>query len=529
MLSIKRRKEANTTIGRIPEEGRTVAGVVRVTSRGKAADCLGENIMQPTLLELSEVIADHIYDMFDLDRFSMEADGNGQGFMHAFVELINTSPEISMKGWVWHKESDEVLCELPEIKMSNCKSCEFSAPFQIEDDLTPTDLLLSVEAAWFVDGHRQDVIKTVDCTLTGGKLDYIHIHPVKKEKPEDAPTIIGMEPESGGEKPQIFKNDPDHIVTCFLRYPEQYMDVDYMVNFGRPYSLNYRPLFGIPGQGSVFGISGTTFVSGKGECYLYPENGGVMLAASTHNSAVRLQKMDWMHQEANRLDTSEYHTYPGDIIVEGNGANAWYSMMTAWKHGSEYFNEEGNLTSHYYDYELRLDLNFLDEYQKTLPPLTLLVTSRKTTTQANYIRRVLPLRGMYGCVANGTLISTVRGLVPIEEIKIGDMVVGIDKPDKVMNIWRGEEPNGLISIKGDGFELLTTADHPVVTEYGMKRAGKLKEGERVMTENGLRPVQIMHRSNPVSVYNLDTENEMPFFAEKVLVGGMQAQNNRYLD
>ncbi|HPB33356.1 MAG TPA: DNA gyrase subunit A, partial [Caldisericia bacterium] len=104
------------------------------------------------------------------------------------------------------------------------------------------------------------------------------------------------------------------------------------------------------------------------------------------------------------------------------------------------------------------------------------------------------------CFIKGTLISTPRGLIPIEEIKIGDKVYtqnGIETVTELymmpeQNLIEIELENGIrnISTKGQMFKVLTND-----LNFIWKRAEDLKSDDYIVIKSG--------EFNPESYYKID--------------------------
>jgi len=119
--------------------------------------------------------------------------------------------------------------------------------------------------------------------------------------------------------------------------------------------------------------------------------------------------------------------------------------------------------------------------------------------------------GLFGCFIAGTLISTSNGMVPIEEIKAGDMVWSFDPEtlevsEQVVEETFIRQNSSLVKMTA-GKEIITsTTDHPFyVMQKGFVPAIDLRAGDVLVTVNGEYVVveKIQHEllEKPVNVYN----------------------------
>jgi hypothetical protein len=85
----------------------------------------------------------------------------------------------------------------------------------------------------------------------------------------------------------------------------------------------------------------------------------------------------------------------------------------------------------------------------------------------------------HACLIGGTLIETNRGLVPIESIKKGDVVLSPNGFCEVENAGQTGVSNSLIKVKAFGQSLLCTPDHKIMCDRGFVRALDLRNGDRL--------------------------------------------------
>lgn len=138
------------------------------------------------------------------------------------------------------------------------------------------------------------------------------------------------------------------------------------------------------------------------------------------------------------------------------------------------------------------------------------------------------------CFVKGTQILTNKGQIPIEQVKIGDMVM----------TRKGYQPviNTMSSIKkvitNTKLGLTGTPDHPIITTKGNKSLAKVSDSDTIYiwnekllsikVKNGVWKIQslinkcgsIMERNTDTReerVYNLTVANQPEYFANNVLV------------
>lgn len=126
------------------------------------------------------------------------------------------------------------------------------------------------------------------------------------------------------------------------------------------------------------------------------------------------------------------------------------------------------------------------------------------------------------CVAEGTLIATPRGNIPIEQIKVGDEVYTRNGARKVL----AAEMTGVNSLCYEydigGVKLLATPNHPVLADgkfYAIDSlVGSVVECELLSPTS--KPVRVRvsrGKQKNVTVYNLTVEHDNEYYANGVLV------------
>ena len=133
-----------------------------------------------------------------------------------------------------------------------------------------------------------------------------------------------------------------------------------------------------------------------------------------------------------------------------------------------------------------------------------------------------------GCFMAGTLVTTKKGLKPIEEIKIGEYVLsrneesGENSYKKVTDTLIRSTYN-ICTIELENGKIKSTTGHLfMVKDKWWKAAAELKAGDVLETENGkcqvVKSITVEEKCYPVTTYNLSVEDNHTFFVgeERVL-------------
>jgi hypothetical protein len=140
-----------------------------------------------------------------------------------------------------------------------------------------------------------------------------------------------------------------------------------------------------------------------------------------------------------------------------------------------------------------------------------------------------------GCLIRGTMVAMVdEKFVPIEEIKVGDMVMGCDSSGKNVDTARVTKVyvhnNNLIEcveltviFRDSLINVTATANHPIFSASGtIKQAGDIRSNDElyILSEGIMAPVKVVSvkrlpQKNP-RVYNLETTRHS-YFANGILV------------
>ena len=125
------------------------------------------------------------------------------------------------------------------------------------------------------------------------------------------------------------------------------------------------------------------------------------------------------------------------------------------------------------------------------------------------------------CFVAGTLVCTVAGEIPIEDIAVGDYVLA-ENPDTgeidykpVLETYE-HDTYDVVYLTIDGEEFTTTEGHPFYTlERGFVKAGELKYSDTLVDDNGnklhLEKKNEEHLAEPVTVYNFAVEDYHTYF------------------
>lgn len=128
------------------------------------------------------------------------------------------------------------------------------------------------------------------------------------------------------------------------------------------------------------------------------------------------------------------------------------------------------------------------------------------------------------CILEGQPILTPDGWRPVEQVKIGDLVIAQDgQPHRVLNVWsRGcLKPITELRVEGWTGPLRTTSDHLYLLPAGeWREAGQLRPGDRLAVPNA-QP----HRTGRIAAVGFDSDCRRP--QQFVGAGGRQ-RNARLL-
>lgn len=163
----------------------------------------------------------------------------------------------------------------------------------------------------------------------------------------------------------------------------------------------------------------------------------------------------------------------------------------------------------------------------------------KLTQLKEKITNAIDEAGLSGtCFIEGTLILTAVGLMPIEMVAAGDMVLSFESDTQVVSEQVVEETfvresSELVHIEVGNETISATPDHPFyVPKKGFVEAVNLRAGDILCTVNGEYVIveQIQHEilEAPIKVYNFRVANNHTYYVGSVGVGvhnAACAQNN----
>ena len=125
------------------------------------------------------------------------------------------------------------------------------------------------------------------------------------------------------------------------------------------------------------------------------------------------------------------------------------------------------------------------------------------------------------CFIAGTLVLTVLGLLPIEEIEAGMQVYSTEKNTGETEIKEVvqtfvNQTYELVHVKlEDGEEIICTPSHPFYTDKGWINAGKLTEDSLLVDVEGnyiwISSLVTEYLEEPVKVYNFEVEDYHTYY------------------
>ena len=125
------------------------------------------------------------------------------------------------------------------------------------------------------------------------------------------------------------------------------------------------------------------------------------------------------------------------------------------------------------------------------------------------------------CFIAGTMVLTTAGLVAIERLKAGDVVISTN-PDKLETASKTvletyvRKVDKLVHLTINGEEIITTDNHPFYVQgRGFINAGNLLVGDKLISVNGedlfVEKHYIEETDVPVDVYNFQVEDHHTYF------------------
>lgn len=141
------------------------------------------------------------------------------------------------------------------------------------------------------------------------------------------------------------------------------------------------------------------------------------------------------------------------------------------------------------------------------------------------------------CFVAGTLVNTKRGMIPIEEVRVGDEV--LTHKNRYQRVLRtgSKVSNDLYRIKGMSFdEIVCTGNHPFYVRKTLDNQAEWVQAARITTDNyvcvlrknkynmfwWVRPKSIEPiEGEKAMVFNLEVENDNSYTANDVIVHNCQ--------
>jgi len=132
------------------------------------------------------------------------------------------------------------------------------------------------------------------------------------------------------------------------------------------------------------------------------------------------------------------------------------------------------------------------------------------------------------CFLANTKITTNKGYIPIQDIKIGNLVLTHkDRYKKVIKLYHRKYDGNVvrITLKGDNIRLTATENHPILVDGKWIEVRNIKQGDRVnyfSIQNcfigvEVKKVEKWKLKKNQAVYNLGVEDDNTYTANKIVV------------
>lgn len=493
----------NNTLRVKPKEGPCTDAVNNLFSMDKT---------ELTLNEIETPAPFHFYDYVDIDIFSWQ---RGADTLQLDVYASFNIEQCEMR-FIAHFLDQHTQKHYADVELN---AATHASVFTSRNNISLADTLGSVEmdnVAVIVECKILDFLGRTTHLLMLKKLDisevlfaannvelsplYTHIYPKK----EQITVVFGDA--ITGKLPATYHHDMNNIVISLRRAPEQSGDSDYVCNYN---SRDYYPYLAIPAKGVI------------------------QLGRSVQITAVRNRMAHLEKISSGGVAPITAQKFVSDIIDKGM---LQFELQTNWE---TLLKQTGQLVPQSYNFTLSFDVDYQLPAGK---PQTLKFTlSSKAMERIRSGERIqepmLPLKIMWGCLAADTRVTMADGQTKrIADIRIGDKVLSgkESKAATVENIWRGVEENLICIETENGMTLKATGEHPVIVRkesgMGYKRAQSLLPGDRLYCTHltvsewtGARFVYVTPYND--IVYNLSLDNPDGFYANGILVGDMNNQND----
>lgn len=485
----------NKTHTPIPEEAWHKKGV----TRNDRINGVGKKILSVTLDEAVNPQPMEFYDYARVENFLSLNDETV--LVNAYCSFLQKKASLKLTAHLKNKITGEYLGAVPMAEAKNVEKHCAQAEICIGSHI-PSELAVVVEAEIGNDESTEILFLSNDsCLVSAPTLNprYEHIYPKK----EPVTVIFGNNPQ--GVLPVEFHSDPAHIVISLFRAPQQSGDSDYVCNYG--HGSHGRAILAIPAKGVIdFGRS-------------------VIVTPKLEDAFAIIERKD---KGGISYVVRENH-FRLPIVKDGK---IQYEVKTNWECELD---QDGNLDPYYYDYTLSFTVNYQLKASQVVRKMKFTASNKvfaQSFNGAELVYPLLPLKIMWGCLAEDTIVQTVDGVKMIQEIRIGDSVVCPESGTavRVDNVWTGTEQT-LIQLTYDNEALRLTPSHPVaISENGackFKRAAHVKKGDlllgndkRTMT---IQQVEIVAYGKRVYNLTLDSDKHC-FYAANVVVGDTVKEN-----
>lgn len=124
------------------------------------------------------------------------------------------------------------------------------------------------------------------------------------------------------------------------------------------------------------------------------------------------------------------------------------------------------------------------------------------------------------CFVDGTMIATTKNALEIESLRVGDMVKGKEREQRVVATMAREAETILLTFSNKT-QLACTPDHPFYTTHGLIKAKDLTH-ERCFTVNGSVTLEASEPLGKKVVYNITCEPDHHYYANGFLVSNCDA-------
>lgn len=491
----------------LSKASKSTGGIVRKQEvAGKMQYAMDSESTMPKKLTLFETETPDVKQWYDVFHV-MDCTKTKDAKMHvgALLALTYSSSFLELEAAVYDKETQEKIAEFAPVTEKNTAVAELDESRDIPQGFEARELVCVVKGVYEDEDKRRHELLKPSMLAYDIKdyIDYHHIRPIKEEK-----CIY-----TGGKWQELYSGGTegkvnDRVVISYLRTPKDVSDCDYVCNFDRGEGTDH-PIVGIPFHATL---------SLKQEGYF----------SEPVTGRGWIQRMDSSRSGGKSLIYEDrlQHSYGkrGDTKVEIDEDKGW---------GVVYNEESMEPVDFQFYYDMQGKIVTGGGQDEVTVPWHTSVTSDINQTGCLY-SGMKPLRIMWGCLAQDTLISMANGFKrKIQNVRVGEFVVTQNGQARVTNSWSGKGDNMLCMTMEDNSRLFLTADHPVRTVSGWKKAKEISAGEVLVKEQKkysspeVKVVKVEKAASNNVVYNLSIKGkEHEFFAEGILVGDMERENGK---